>query len=305
MRLRAFQRFICALILCTIPALAQNAELTGAVTDTSGARIPSAIVEFQNEATATALRFQANRSGFYYAAIAPGVYSIDVSAPGFKTLAKTHVKIDVALNATMDFSLFPGGSNQTVTVSAADQQMLQTSTSVGNLITGAEIARMPVNGRNYTTLELLMPGAGDISKSQNDGTISGTNLYAINGQRPQDNNYLLDGTENDFFHKSSPGGSPPLDAIAEVKVATNNSAEYGRNAGAAVSVVTKSGTSQFHGSLYEYLRNDDFDANNFFANNEGLNRTPLHLNNFGAAIGGPVFPLIKVPGLQKTFFFLN
>ena len=295
---------IFALIACTIPAFGQNSELTGAISDSSGARIPSASVAFRDEGTNTTQRFQTNQAGFYFAAVAPGTYSIEISAPGFKTVTRTHVKLDVALKATLDFSLTAGAEDQTVTVTAA-APILQTSSSVGNLISGAEIARLPVNGRNYTTLELLAPGVGDISKSQNDGTISGTNLYSINGQRPQDHNYLLDGIENDFFHKSSPGGSPPLDAIAEFQLATNNSAEYGRSAGAAVSLVSKSGTSNFHGSLYEYLRNDAFDANNYFANHEGLGRTPLHLNNFGVAVDGPLLGLNKLRGLHNTFFFLN
>lgn len=304
MRPKLLWLFICELILCSLPAFSQNAELTGAISDSTGARIPSAQIHFRNEATGVTQRFVADKAGFYFAAVGSGMYSIEVSAPGFKTLSRIHVKVDVAIKATLDLSLVPGGADQTVTVTSTDQ-ILQTSSAVGNLITGEEISRLPVNGRNYTTLELLAPGVGDISKAQSDGTISGTNLFSINGQRPQDHNYLIDGVENDFFHKSSPGGSPPLDAISEFKVATNNSAEYGRSAGAAVSVVTKSGTSHFHGSVYDYLRNDAFDANNFFANNEGFSRTPLHLNNFGVAVGGPALELNKIHVLRNTFFFIN
>lgn len=290
--------------LTTSIAFCQNAELSGKVTDSTGATISGAKIEFLNQQTKTALRILTNRAGFYYIAVSPGAYSIAVSMQGFKTLNRTGVNVDVAQTSTLDFSLEVGGSQETVNVSSETEE-LQTSASVGNVVTGEEIARLPVNGRNYTTLELLMPGAGDISKSQNDGTDSGTNLFSVNGQRPQDNNYLLDGIENDFFHKSSPGGSPPLDSIAEFRVATDNSSEYGRSVGAAVSLLTKSGSERFHGTVYEYLRNDELDANNYFSNFEGLGRTPLHQNLFGAAVGGPLFPFIHAARFKKTFFFLN
>jgi hypothetical protein len=291
-------------LLTTSIAFGQNAELSGKVTDDSGATIPAAKIEFVNEQTKTALSILTDRAGFYYIAVPPGGYSISVSAQGFKTQNRIGVKIDVGQASTLDFPLQVGSAQETVNVSSTTQE-LQTSFSVGNVVTDAEIERLPVNGRNYTTLELLMPGAGDISKSQNDGTDSGTNLFSINGQRPQDNNYLLDGIENDFFHKSSPGGSPPFDSIAEFRVATDNSAEYGRSVGAAVSLLTKSGSDRFHGSVYEYLRNDELDANNYFSNFEGLGRTPLHQNLFGASLGGPLYPLTKLSRLRKTFFFVN
>jgi hypothetical protein len=285
-------------------ALGQNAELSGKVTDSSGASIRAAGVDFVNQQTGAVLHVVTGSSGLYHIAVPPGIYTIKVSAAGFQTLNRTDVPVDVAQASTIDLALKVGNAKDTVTV-VADQPSLQTSFSVGNVVTDAEIARLPVNGRNYTTLELLMPGAGNISKAQNDGTISGTNLYSINGQRTQDNNYLLDGIENNFFHKSSPGGSPPLDSIAEFRVATDNSAEYGRSAGAAVSVITKSGSERLHGSVYEYLRNDELDANGFFANNTRQGRTPLHQNFFGASLGGPLFFLDRLPGLRKTFFFLD
>jgi len=291
-------------VLASAAAVAQNASFTGAVSDATGARIPSATVIFKSDQTGVVLRFLADEAGFYIAAVPPGSYTVSVSAAGFETLQRLGVPVDVAQSTTLNYTLKPGNRDDTVTVNSTSE-VLQTSSSVGNVVTGEEIARLPVNGRNYTTLELLMPGAGDISEAQSDGTISGTNLYSINGQRTQDNNYLLDGIENDFFHKSSPGGSPPLDSIAEFRVATDNAAEYGRSVGAAVSLVTKSGTASLHGSVYEYLRNDDFDANNFFSNYEGLGRTPLHQNFFGVAIGGPLYPLTRYGSLRKTFFFLN
>ncbi len=148
---------------------------------------------------------------------------------------------------------------------------------------------------------LLSAGTSSVRHSQSRGTgESGTQLYSVNGGRPQDNNYTLDGFDSNMQMMNSPGISPPMDALQEFKVATNTDSEFGRSMGANVSMVIKSGTSEVHGTVYEYLRNSAFDANEFFANRNGLGKTPFRLNQYGVAIGGPL-PIMK----NKMFWFAS
>jgi len=150
-----------------------------------------------------------------------------------------------------------------------------------------------------------MPGTSDIQRSQGRGGLSGAQMVSVNGQRTQDNNYTLDGVDNNMMFMNSPGGSPPMDSIQEFRVATGNSAEYGRSAGANVNVSIKSGTRDLHGSLYSFVRNDKFDANEFFANKQGRGKVPFRQNQYGLAIGGPVLLPKIYNGREKTFWFLG
>src|SRR4029077_12907485 len=127
----------------------------------------------------------------------------------------------------------------------------------------------------------------------------------VNGQRRQDNNFTVDGVDNNFMMMNSPGGTPPMDAIQEFRVLNNTSAEFGRSAGANVNIAIKSGTRSLHGSLYEYLRNDKLDANDFFANRQGTGKVPFRQNQYGFALGGPAYIPKVYNGRDKTFWFLN
>ena len=162
-----------------------------------------------------------------------------------------------------------------------------------------------MNGRNYTRLIMLMPGSSDQGGSQSMGTMSGTALISINGQRRQDNNYSVDGVDNNFMMMNSPGASPPMDSIQEFKVANNTSAEFGRSMGANVNMVIKSGTRELHGSFYEYFRNNVLDANDFFANRQGSGKVPFRQNQYGLSFGGPVYIPKLYTGRDKTFWFVN
>ncbi|MDP3001232.1 MAG: TonB-dependent receptor, partial [Bryobacterales bacterium] len=148
-------------------------------------------------------------------------------------------------------------------------------------------------------------GTSDIQRSQSRGGESGTQLISVNGQRSQDNNYSIDGVDNNFMHMNSPGGSPPMDAIQEFRVATNNSAEFGRSAGANVNIAIRSGTRDLHGSAYWYVRNDKFDANPWFNNRDGIDKTPFKQNQYGLAFGGPVLIPKLYNGRDKTFWFAS
>ena len=235
----------------------------------------------------------------------PGNYEITVSAPGFKTQVQKNVILDAAANVKVDFRLDIGVVSEKVEVQATASILQTQDASVGGTVTGTEVSRLPVNGRNYTRLILLMPGTSDQGGSQSQGTFSGTQMISVNGQRRQDNNFTIDGVDNNFMMMNSPGMSPSMDAIQEFRVLDNTSAEFGRSSGANVNIVLKSGTRDLHGSVFEYLRNDKFDANDFFANKNATGKVPFKQNQYGVAVGGPVFIPKLYNGREKSFWFFN
>lgn len=300
-------KFILALLVVTLAASAQLAELSGLVRDASGSSIPGAALKLTSTAQNTIRSAETNEAGLYsIPAVAPGTYRLEVSAKGFRAQVRADLLLQVNAKLQVDFRLEVGDVAESVTVSADYGEVRAADSAVSYTVSAEEVSRLPAGGsRNYTRLVLLIPGSSSISRSQNNGTISGTALYSVNGQRPQDNNYTLDGIENNLFHKNSPGGSPPLDSIQEFRVMTNSPAEFGRSVGANVSVVTKSGTNELHGSLYEFFRNDKLDANEFFANRQGIGKVPFRQNNFGAAVGGPLILPKVYNGKQKSFWFTS
>jgi hypothetical protein len=297
---------IVPLIFVFIPLhlAAQNAELTGLVTDPAGARVTQARVEVTDRATLLKRTTSTDAGGLYYFTLPSGTYDIDVSAQAFRPLHRAEVTLDVAHASRLDFALELGKVNESITVTSGTEA-LQQNASVQNVIDTDDLEHLPVNGRNYTHLIALMPGTSDINSAQQDGTVSGTAMYSVNGNRVQDNSYTIDGIDNRFFHFESPGATPPMDSIQEFSVSTNSSAEYGGAAGSIVQAVVKSGTRNLHGTLYEYLRNDRLDANEFFANLNNLGLVGLKQNQFGAALGGPVYVPKIYPHRDKLFFFFN
>lgn len=298
----------CALWLFVTAALAQttNATIVGDVTDPQGAALVGATITVKNTATGVTRTVPTSDLGTYRVfPLNPGTYEVSVAAPGFKTKVQSNVVLDAAANVKVDFQLEVGAITETVEVAATGSVLQTQEASVGGTVTGNEIARLPVNGRNYTRLIMMMPGTSDIGLSQSRGMFSGTILVSVNGQRRQDNNFTVDGVDNNFMMMNSPGGSPPMDSIQEFRVLENTSAEFGRSAGANVNVVIKSGTRDIHGSLYEYLRNDKFDANDFFANKQGTGKVPFRQNQYGFTAGGPVVIPKLYKGRDKTFWFFN
>lgn len=291
------------LVLAPTNADAQttNAAIVGDVSDESGALVPGANVTVTNLSTGVQREIQTNERGAYRAyPVQPGTYDVAASSEGFKTRLRTGIVVEVAATVKVDLSLELGQVTETVEVTGQIPVLQTQDASVGGTVTTTEIERIPVNGRNYTRLILMMPGTSGMTYSQSRGTQSGTFLISVNGARPQDNNFTMDGVDNNMMMMNSPGGSPPMDAIQEFRVATNNNAEFGRSMGANVNIAIKSGSRDLHGSVYGYFRRDNFDANDFFANRSGTGKVDFSQDQYGAAVGG------YVPGLRNsTFWFVN
>ncbi|MDQ6699499.1 MAG: carboxypeptidase-like regulatory domain-containing protein [Acidobacteriota bacterium] len=298
-----------ALVALAAPAaFAQttNATLVGSVLDPQSSVIAGATVTVKDKGTGVSRTVETDSAGSYRVfPLNPGRYEVSASMAGFKTKIVPEVILEIASIVKIDLALEVGQITDTVEVTATAAILQTQEASVGGTVTDAELSRLPVNGRNYTRLIMLMPGTSDQGGSQSKGTVSGTQLISVNGQRRQDNNYTLDGVDNNFQMMNSPGASPPMDAIEEFRVLNNTSAEFGRSSGANVNIAIKSGTRNIHGSLYEYLRNDKFDANDFFANRQGTGKVPFRQNQYGVAVGGPVVLPKLYHGREKTFWFAS
>ena len=302
-------RAICASILGAIllPAclLAQDAtgKITGVVTDPSGAVVTSANVTVTNLETNFSKAAKTDSSGVYQALLLPiGKYKITASAAGFEKVTMVPQNA-LEINQTMrvDIQLPVGKLTDTVVVESTGSQVETENATVGATVTGEAIFELPLNGRN--TLDLLKTQPG-VTPTNPDSGAAGE--YSIGGQRTDSVTYLLDGGNNNSLLGNAVVANPNPDAVAEFKVLENNyGAEYGRNAGGIVSIVTKSGTNTLHGTAYDYVRNTAFDANSFFNNEQGLPLGVLKRNQFGGTIGGPIVIPKIVNGRNKVFFFFS
>src|SRR5580658_311357 len=283
--------------------------ILGSVTDPSGAFIAGATVKVRNVATGLERTTTTSADGSYSVPELPiGTYSVTVTQTGFQTFVATAVAVDVAIERRVDAVLKTGQVSTRVEVSAEDLPIVETtSNTLGGVITAQTVENMPVNGRDYTKLIYLNPGVAG-SPDQISDSPGSFGEFSMNGARGRSNNYLLDGTDMNDGFRNDPAineagvfGTPstilPLDAVAEVNVLSNFQPEYGRNAGAVVNIVTKSGTNSFHGTAAEYFRNDALDARNYF-NSAGQPKAPFHNNQYGGSLGGPI---IK----NKTFFYAD
>ncbi|HVW85383.1 MAG TPA: carboxypeptidase regulatory-like domain-containing protein, partial [Bryobacteraceae bacterium] len=300
---RLFAAALVAVVAST-PLLAQevSAGITGRVTDASGGSIANATITAKDIDRGSEWPTKTNDEGIYFfPRIPPGSYEVRVEAPGFKTWITPSLTLQVNQRARLDVAMEVGAVSEKVTVTGEAPQLQTDTTQVGQVIDSTTITNTPLISRNPVALTLLTAGVTTPDPASfNSGlrTTGGGRPY-VNGNREESNNFLLDGIDNNFTSDNLVSYQPNPDAIEEFKLITNNaSAEFGNFQGGIINVVIKSGTNQFHGDVFEYFRNDKFNADNWGRNWQGLARSPLRWNQFGGTLGGPVFK-------DKLFFFAD
>src|SRR5712671_1266753 len=286
-----------AVLALTFSAFAQvqNGQFTGTVSDPTGAAIANAKVTVTNPATDLNLTTTTNSSGNYTVKEVPiGTYKLTVEAPGFKSVSNSGVQANAGTIAHVDFKMLIGKASEVIEVTGAAAQVNTEDSELATTVSSTQINNLPLNGRNVFDLMQMSAGAVNVTGVDFEAGHS----TVVNGLREDFNGFLINGVSN----KGLSGGAintPILDTVQEFQqLQLNMSAQYGNSAGGSVNLVTKSGTNAWHGSAWEYLRNNALDANDFFLNQTATKRPPLRFNQFGATIGGPI---VK----DKLFFFLS
>src|SRR3981081_309030 len=313
----AFSRgvFVCLVLtfalLISLPAHAQvtGGTLSGTISDPSGAGIPEAQLIIRNVATGVERTLTTSNNGFYTAVnLLAGSYQVTISAKGFATEIKSGITLSVGGQQTFDVVLHVGTVENRVEVTAEVPSVQLGSSDISAVVDATTVRELPLNGRSWTDLAALQPGVNTIQTQPSfaGGADRGNRGFGqevtISGARPQQNNYRLDGVSLNDFANGAPGsvlgGNPGGDAVEEFSVLTSNySAEYGKTSGGVINAITRSGTNQFHGSVYEFARNSALDAKNYFES-AGASKAPFQRNQFGGTIGGPI---VK----DHTFFFAD
>src|ERR1700730_14056344 len=288
----------------TVYAQVAGATLSGTVTDQSGGVVPRAGISIKNIATGVTRDSTADSAGFYSAPnLLPGTYEVTAAAAGFSSEAQTGITLRVGAQQVLHFTLRVGQVAQTVEVAGEAPTVQLAPSSISAVVNSTTVRELPLNGRSWTDLATLQPGVNAIQAQAalNAGSARGNRGFGaqitMDGSRPQQNNYRLDGISINDYANGGPGsvlgGNLGVDAIQEFSVLTSNySAEYGKTSGGVVNAISRSGTNQLHGSVYWFLRDEDFDARNYFDNS----RPPFHRNQFGGSAGAPI---IK----DRTFIF--
>jgi hypothetical protein len=315
------------LVLCQPVGRSQSdtATVTGRVLDPTTATVPNATITVLNVETQIISRTFTNQEGlFTVSGLSPGSYRIEAAKLGFKTVIKPDVVLHLQDVVALNFNMTVGSASESVTVEGGASILNTTDGSVGTVISRLFVENMPLNGRSFQGLILLTPGV-TTNTPQTGAAIGSRGEFSVNGQRTESNYYTVDGVSANLgvapgmFSAASNSGSLPgstalgttqallsVDALEEFRVESSTySAEYGRNPGGQFSFVTRSGTNQRHGTVFNYLRNDVFDANNWFNNYFGQPRAPLRQNDFGGTLGGPIIIPHIYEGKEKAFFFLS
>ncbi len=295
---------VCATLnVCFLQAQVDTGSITGTITDTSGAVVGGAKVTLISEDTGATLSTTATGDGSYeFSPVRIGSYKLYASSKGFKTEIQTHITVDASARVLVNFKLQPGSVTETVEVTAAAPVLQTQDASVGQVVDERSTNTLPLNGRNFTFLAQLSAGVGSPEADTRGNAASGA--FTANGNRPAQNNYMLDGIDNnsdtvDFLNGTNYVVLPPVDAIQEFKVQTSDfSAEFGRSGAAVLNATIKSGTNAIHGTAWEFFRNDIFDAPDYFEDAGGVKKGELRQNQFGGSLGGPI---IK----NKLFFFAD
>src|SRR5579864_2959041 len=303
MSLTLFARVFLAALFSVCLALAQQitGSVTGTVTDPAGAAVSGASVKLTNTGTDATQSVTTDADGnFRFLLLPPGNYSVQVSSPGFKSYVRAGIVVEVDRSIAVPVKLQIGQVTETVEVSGASPLLEPNTSSLGTVMEEKKVLDLPLNGRNPMGLANLIPTVKGIGYFGGQ-VLSSWRLAAvgIGGGQPLSNGFLVDGIANDKMTDSGPMTFLTVDSTEEFKVQTNGmSAEFGRTSGGVISMISKSGSNQIHGSLFEFLRNDKVNANDFFANKAGRARTPSRVNQFGGTVGGP---MIK----DKLFYFFN
>jgi len=316
------------LCLCTLTAFSQstNATISGGVADPSGNLIRDADVEIANDATGVVYSAKTNGSGMYLVPVLPpGHYHVQVSKPGFKTVIKADVVLNVQSAMALNFTLPVGATSESVTVDAASSQINTTNASVSTVIDRKFVENIPLNGRSFQDLIAMTPGVVNQSPQYSATQIvGGGGDFSVNGQRTESNYYTVDGITANISSgngggvgTSATGGAlagttalgttqtlVPVDALEEFRIQSSTySAEYGNSPGGQFSLATRAGTNRLHGSLFDYLRNNYFDANDWFNDLYGEPTPALRQNDFGGTFSGPLLLPHLYNGKDRTFFF--
>ncbi|HUQ94244.1 MAG TPA: carboxypeptidase regulatory-like domain-containing protein, partial [Bryobacteraceae bacterium] len=290
-----------ALLTCAVRLMAQSTgAIVGVIQDKSGAIVPGASVTVTSELTGLKNTATADDAGrFRFPRLPVGSYRLEAVQQGFRQFVVEGIRLDSDQTRQADVSLEVGQVSESVNVSGAVALVETVGGTIKEIVDQRRMVDLPLNGRNPLQLQLLVAGAvpstGTVSLGQNTA-------ISVNGARGIANNYMLDGGDNNDPLTNTASLLPNPDALEEFSILTNNySAEYGRNSGAVVNAITRAGTNQWHGGLYEFLRNDAFDSRNFFA----LQKSKLRRSQFGATLGGPVTIPKLYQGRDRTFFFLS
>ena len=275
-----------------------SGRVVGTITDRSGAVIPNAHVVVTNADTHVARDTVTNSSGFYQVLSLPiGNYTVSADHKGFNPVTTTASKLEINQSLKIDIKLEVGSKTETVVVEDSAATVETINPTMGSTVSDRSVQDLPLNGRNVLDLALLQPGVLPADNPNNTSASSANTAFSVSGGRNDSNTFILDGGANNDLLDNGVVYNPNPDAVQEFKVLTSNfTAEYGRNGGGIVTVVTKSGTNAFHGSAYEYNRNDAYNANDFFSNLNNQPRAVLKRNQFGGTVGGPIFK-------NKLFFF--
>jgi hypothetical protein len=280
-----------------------TATITGEVRDASGAVIPKAAITVTNTSTNISVKGESNDAGLYaLVSLRPGLYSVSVEKEGFKRLVRPAITLQVNQVARLDFTLEIGDLTATVEVTTATQLIESQTSARGDVIEQRKILELPLNGRDYNQLALLSPGV--LPSTPRLAAVNFKGAINVNGNRTFNNVFLLDGVDNISYSNSFRGENvqmiqPSIEALQEFKIQTNAySAEFGRSSGAVVNATIRSGANALRGTVYEFLRNDKLDANNFFSNALGAPKPVRKRNQFGAAVGGPIVQ-------NRTFWFAD
>ncbi len=295
-------RWLIPLLACTLGASillhaqSRDSAMVGTISDSSGAVVPGARVTVTNAGTGETFTYTTGESGEYVVLnLLYGDYRIQVEKSGFKTSTREGVRLQIGQRAKLDFTLTPGAVSETVEVAGTAPLLETQQATVGQVIDSKKVLDLPLNGRNWLQLATLAPGVVAPRTTTGPGYQAGSAI-TVNGNPADANNFSLDGVDNNAPLVNAQNIDPTIDSIQEFRIESNNSAaEYGR-AAAQVSVATRSGTNELHGSAYEFLRNDRLDARNFFDSTGRI--PPLRQNNFGATLGGHILR-------DKTFYFLS